>query len=124
MLALFIVSGTGLAFEITLTRIFSLFFQYHFAFLAVSLAVLGLSLGAAWGHFRTRPTTRTLVFILMALGAGVPRNRRDPVPLSFRRIGGAAHARSADPFHPDRFFCRAHLRAFFERSAACCMGPI
>src|SRR5512135_1595192 len=72
MLALSIVSGTGLAFEITLTRIFSLFFQYHFAFLAVSLAVLGLSLGAAWGHFRTAPNTRTLVFILMALGAAFP----------------------------------------------------
>jgi hypothetical protein len=72
MLALFIVSGTGLAFEITLTRIFSLFFQYHFAFLAVSLAVLGLSLGAAWGHFRTRNQTRTLVLVLIALGIAFP----------------------------------------------------
>jgi hypothetical protein len=72
MLAVFIVSGTGLAFEITLTRIFSLFFQYHFAFLAVSLAVLGLSLGAAWGYFRTRPDTKTLVIVLMALGAAFP----------------------------------------------------
>ncbi len=72
LLALGIVSGTGLAFEITLTRIFSLFFQYHFAFLAVSLAVLGLSLGAAWGHFRTRQQTRTLVLVLIALGAAFP----------------------------------------------------
>ncbi|MFQ5812533.1 MAG: hypothetical protein ACE5I2_05010 [Anaerolineae bacterium] len=51
LVALFLVSAAGLIFEITLTRLFSLFFQYHFAFLAVSLAVLGLSLGAALGRF-------------------------------------------------------------------------
>lgn len=72
LLALSVVSGTGLAFEIALTRIFSLFFQYHFAFLAVSLAVLGLSLGAAWGHFRTQPDTKTFLSILMALGVAFP----------------------------------------------------
>lgn len=46
----FLVSGAGLIFEIALTRLFSLFFQYHYAFLAVSLAVLGVSLGAAAGQ--------------------------------------------------------------------------
>ncbi len=45
--ALFLVSAAGLAFEIVLTRIFSLVLQYHYAFLAVSLAILGLALGAA-----------------------------------------------------------------------------
>jgi predicted membrane-bound spermidine synthase len=50
--AVFLVSAAGLVLEITLTRLFSLFFQYHFAFLAVSLAVLGLSLGAAWERIR------------------------------------------------------------------------
>jgi spermidine synthase len=35
-----------LAFEVLLTRLFSLVFQYHFAFLAVSTAILGLGLGA------------------------------------------------------------------------------
>jgi len=72
MLALFMVSGAGLAFEIALTRIFSLFFQYHFAFLAVSLAVLGLSLGAAWGHFRTRRSLRSLAQVLVVLSAAFP----------------------------------------------------
>ena len=42
-----LVSASALAYEITLTRIFSLLFQYHFAYLAVSLAILGLSVGAA-----------------------------------------------------------------------------
>ena len=39
LIALFVVSAAGLVFEITLTRLFSLFFEYHFTFLAVSLAV-------------------------------------------------------------------------------------
>src|SRR5262249_17849922 len=54
MLTLALASAGGLVFEITLTRIFSLYFQYHFAFLAVSLAVFGLSLGPTW-EYRSRP---------------------------------------------------------------------
>lgn len=66
--AVFIVSSAGLMFEITLTRLFSLFFQYHFAFLAVSIAILGISLGAAWAqYYRPSNTTRTLVRLLVAL---------------------------------------------------------
>ncbi len=68
--ALFVVSAAGLSFEITLTRLFSLFFQYNFAFLALSLAILGLSLGAASGAYlrpeRTR-STGTLALVLAAL---------------------------------------------------------
>jgi len=69
---MFAVSATGLAFEIALTRLFSLYFQYHFAFLAVSLAVLGLSLGASGGHLIRRRQTDTLVTVLVALGAAFP----------------------------------------------------
>ena len=49
-LVIFLVSAAGLTYEVVLTRIFSLLFQYHFAFLALSLAVLGISLGAAVGR--------------------------------------------------------------------------
>lgn len=42
-----LLSAGAIAFEIALTRAFSLLFQYHFAFLAASLAVLGLSIGTA-----------------------------------------------------------------------------
>src|ERR1041384_4535192 len=68
--ALFVVSGVGLIFEITLTRLFSLFFQYHFTFLAVSLAILGLSLGAASVHYLTPArlhSAKTLTSVLIAL---------------------------------------------------------
>ncbi len=49
--AIFLLAATGLSLEIALTRLFSLLFHYHFAFLAISLAVLGLSLGAALATF-------------------------------------------------------------------------
>lgn len=49
-LAFFLLSASGLAFEVLLTRLFSLFFQYHFAFLAGSLAILGLGIGAMIAH--------------------------------------------------------------------------
>ncbi|MCB4755750.1 MAG: hypothetical protein LHV69_01720 [Elusimicrobia bacterium] len=41
-----LIAGTTLMYEILLTRIFSVTLWYHLAFLAVSLAMLGLTLGA------------------------------------------------------------------------------
>ncbi len=52
---IFLLSASGLAYEVTLTRLFSLFFQYHYVFLIVSLAVAGLSLGAALAALTLRP---------------------------------------------------------------------
>mgnify|MGYP000114954797 CR=1 FL=1 len=62
-----LVSSAGLVFEIALTRLFSLFFQYHYAFLAVSLAVLGISLGAAGGQLLA-PARSDSVFFRRLLG--------------------------------------------------------
>ncbi len=68
LVALFVVSAAGLIFEITLTRLFSLFFQYHFTFLAVSLAILGLSLGAASAFYlKPQRSIKTLATVLIAL---------------------------------------------------------
>jgi SAM-dependent methyltransferase len=50
-LGLFLLSASSLAFEVTLTHLFSLVFQYHFAFLAISSAILGLGVGAIL-HYR------------------------------------------------------------------------
>lgn len=74
LVALFAVSAAGLIFEIVLTRLFSLYFQYHFTFLAVSLAILGLSVGAASAHYLN--TTRlhaasTLTLVLIALSGAL-----------------------------------------------------
>src|SRR5512140_2741550 len=53
---LFLLSAASLAFEVTLTHLFSLVFQYHFAFLAVSCAILGLGAGAAIGALLPAPS--------------------------------------------------------------------
>ena len=45
-LGLFLLSAASLAFEVALTHLFSLVFQYHYAFLAISCAILGLGVGA------------------------------------------------------------------------------
>ena len=44
--ALFLVALTTLMFEVLLTRVFSLTLWYHFAFMAISLAMLGMTIGA------------------------------------------------------------------------------
>jgi hypothetical protein len=72
-LALALLSAAALAFEITLTRLFSVTQWYHFAFLAVSVALLGygasgtaLSLVRHWA----RPPTARRAAVLSILFAG------------------------------------------------------
>ncbi len=63
-LALFLLSAATLAFEITLTRIFSVAQFYHFAFMIVSLALLGFGASgtflALFPQLKNRDLTRTL----------------------------------------------------------------
>ncbi|HML20650.1 MAG TPA: hypothetical protein PKD09_03310 [Aggregatilinea sp.] len=42
-----LLSAVGLAYEVALTRLFSLMFEYHYVFLIVSISVAGLGVGAA-----------------------------------------------------------------------------
>lgn len=51
---IFLLAAGELAYEVMLTRLFSLMFQYHYVFLIVSLAVAGLSIGAALAAFVIR----------------------------------------------------------------------
>jgi hypothetical protein len=74
-LALAILSAAALAFEITLTRLFSVTQWYHFAFLAISVALLGygasgtaLSLVPCWTQ---RPTSRRTWLLSVAFAASV-----------------------------------------------------
>lgn len=49
---LFVVTLTMLAYEIVLTRIFSVTMWYHFAFVAISVALFGMTVGALIVHLR------------------------------------------------------------------------
>lgn len=44
---IFMLSAVGLAYQITLTRVFSVILQYQAVFLIVSISIMGLSVGAA-----------------------------------------------------------------------------
>jgi hypothetical protein len=49
-----LLSAAVLGFEIALTRVFSVLLRYHFAFLAISVAVCGLGVGGYIVHWRRR----------------------------------------------------------------------
>lgn len=75
--SILVLALAGLAFQVALTRVFSLIFQYHFVFLVVSLAILGLGIGAAIGYFAlqmrlTDSSDRALGGSILALAASFP----------------------------------------------------
>src|SRR5258705_6869266 len=66
-------SFAALLLELALTRLFSVVLFYHFAFLAISIALLGLGAGGVFAHLRknwlARFETRALVARLCALNS-------------------------------------------------------
>jgi len=52
LLAVALMSFSALLLELGLTRLFSVVLFYHFAFLAISIALLGLGAGAVFAHLR------------------------------------------------------------------------
>src|SRR5258708_33186420 len=56
----FLTTFSGLVFEIGLTRIYSASIWYHFAFVALSIALLGWGLGGMVVHLFKRETVLTM----------------------------------------------------------------
>ncbi len=69
LLGVFTASFSLLTLEVALTRIFSVLLWYHFAFLAISLALFGLAAGGMLLHFRPDLFPRERVHRQMAKGA-------------------------------------------------------
>lgn len=57
--AVFLITFSGLVFEIGLTRIYSATIWYHFAFVAISVALLGWGLGGMCVHLLKKPMPAT-----------------------------------------------------------------
>lgn len=53
------IAGAGITLQLSLTRLFSLVVWYHFAFLAIAVAMLGLSLGGLFAARRARSDQRS-----------------------------------------------------------------
>src|ERR1700745_3670396 len=67
--AVAIVSATLLMTELALTRIFSVVMYYHFAFLAISIALFGLSASGVFAYVARRRLERYSTSGLLALQA-------------------------------------------------------
>src|SRR5262245_5777901 len=70
--AVFLVTFSGLVFEIGLTRIYSATIWYHFAFVAVSVALLGWGLGGLILHLLGRRVRASLdLAAILTLGYAI-----------------------------------------------------
>jgi hypothetical protein len=73
--AIFTMSFASLLLELSLTRIFSVILYYHFGFLEISLALLGLGAGGVFAYVWKRQlqswSNRTLGYFLSAVNAVV-----------------------------------------------------
>jgi hypothetical protein len=65
------VACATLIYQVAITRVLSVILWYHFAFLAVSLAMLGLGAPGVWFALRP-PGPRALVYALRASAVAVP----------------------------------------------------
>src|ERR1051325_10677209 len=73
-LAVFLITLSGLIFEIGLTRIYSATIWYHYAFIAVSVALLGWGLGGLALHLlrrRLAPTLNRAAILVLAYSVGI-----------------------------------------------------
>ena len=110
-LGIFLVTLSGLMFEIGLTRIFSATIWYHYAFVAISVALLGWGLGGFALHLlRGRMALSRERAALITLLYGVS------MPLALWLIVRV-------PFHPDRlvFYFAISLLPFLLAGAALSM---
>ena len=73
LVAIALTSFSALLLELALTRLFSVVLFYHFAFLAISVALLGLGAGGVFAYLRrrwlTRFETRQLAAVLCTINA-------------------------------------------------------
>jgi hypothetical protein len=71
LVAIALVSAAVLLYEVAITRVLSVVLWYHFAFLSVSLALLGLGAPGVWFALRP-PGPRAVGASLVAAGAAIP----------------------------------------------------
>ncbi len=109
--AVFLITLSGLMFEIGLTRIFSATIWYHFAFVAISVALLGWGLGGFALHAlrrRLRPSFEAAALLSLLYALSIPASLWSIVRF---------------PFHPDRlaFYFAASCLPFFLAGCALSM---
>jgi len=66
-----LATAAVLIYEVAITRLLSVVLWYHFAFLSISVAMLGLGASGVWYSLRP-PTPRSLPRVLLAAGVTIP----------------------------------------------------
>jgi len=66
-----LVAMTVLTYEIAITRLLSVVLWYHFAFLSISVAMLGLGASGVWISLR-KPSHRAIASALWVAGISIP----------------------------------------------------
>lgn len=69
--AIFLVSAALMLFQVSLTRLLSVVVWYHYAFLTISMVMLGLGVPGVWFAFTARPL-RFLTPLLAVAGLSMP----------------------------------------------------
>ena len=110
-LGVFLITLSGLIFEIGLTRIYSATIWYHFAFVAISVALLGWGLGGLALHLLKRRITPSLekAAVLSALyGLTHPDRARDhrEVPVPAGAAAAVLHRRRSSRSSSPAWRCR------------------
>ncbi len=67
VLTVFLLSFCGLSMEIALTRVFAVVLRYHFAFLAIAIALCGLGLGGYFAHWFRAKAEHFLPALIFAM---------------------------------------------------------
>ncbi|MFA0752488.1 MAG: hypothetical protein IMHGJWDQ_000241 [Candidatus Fervidibacter sp.] len=68
LLTVFLLSLCGLSAEIALTRVFAVVLRYHFAFLAIAIALCGLGVGGYLAYWLRNKSERLLRWLPFAFG--------------------------------------------------------
>ena len=74
-ISVFLITLSGLVLEVGLTRIYSASIWYHFAFVAISVALLGWGLGGFTVHLlkqRMRPSMNTAALVTLLYAGAIP----------------------------------------------------
>ncbi len=69
LLVVFLLSFCGLGTEIALTRVFAVVLRYHFAFLAIAIALCGLGLGGYIAHWLRGKGEQFIVWLTIGFAA-------------------------------------------------------
>ena len=120
-LSMAFISMSVLILEISFTRIFSLVFQYHYVFLLISLAILGLGAGGIYVHKRFEKWAALSYEKILPAASGLMALSTIGVTLSITKIPGVNQILIAAllaflPFFFAGIFISASFRLFGEKS--------